>query len=50
MLRIQAQQFFMAFVNTDCEQIAVENPVGVMNTVYRSPDQIIHPYYFGDRN
>ena len=28
--------------------LAVENPVGVMNTVYRSPDQIIHPYYFGD--
>lgn len=48
MLRIQAQQFFMAFVNADCEQIAIENPVGVMNSVYRSPDQIIHPYYFGD--
>ena len=46
MLRIQAQQFFMAFVNADCEQIAIENPVGVMNSVYRSPDQIIHPYYF----
>lgn len=31
-----------------CEHIAIENPVGYMNSVYRKPDQIIHPYYFGD--
>ena len=28
--------------------IAVENPVGFMNTAYRKPDQIIHPYMFAD--
>ncbi len=44
--RIEAMQFFMNIVNADCEHIAVENPVGVMNTAYRKPDQIIHPYYF----
>ena len=38
----------MAFVHADCEHIAVENPLGWMNTHYRPPDQIIHPYYFGD--
>ena len=27
---------------------AIENPVGIMSTEFRKPDQIIHPYYFGD--
>lgn len=44
--RIDAMDFFMRFVNADCERIAIENPVGVMNTCYRKPDQIIHPYMF----
>lgn len=38
----------MEFINAPCEHIAVENPVGVMSTVYRKADQIIQPYYFGD--
>lgn len=44
--RIQAQEFFMKFANVDCDKVAIENPVGVMNTVYRKPDQIIEPYQF----
>lgn len=44
--RIEAMQFFMNFVNADCERIAIENPVCVMNTCYRKPDQILEPYYF----
>lgn len=46
--RIQAQEFFMKFANADCEKVAIENPVGVMNTVYRKPDQIIEPYQFAE--
>ncbi len=46
--RLAASDFFMKFVNAPCEHIAIENPVGYMNTCYRKPDQIIHPYYFGD--
>lgn len=46
--RYRAIVFFMHFVLADCEKIAVENPVGVMNTAYRKPDCIVHPYYFGD--
>lgn len=46
--RLAAAEFFMKFVNAPCEHIAIENPVGYMNSVYRRPDQIIHPYYFGD--
>lgn len=44
--RIDAMRFFMEIVHADCDRIAIENPVGVMNTAYRKPDQIIHPYYF----
>ena len=46
--RIESMEFFMKFVNADCEHIAIENPVGVMNTCYRKPDMIIHPYMFAE--
>lgn len=39
--------FFMQFARLKCFY-AIENPVGVMSTEYRKPDQIVHPYYFGD--
>ena len=47
-LRDEAAKFFMAFANADCDRIAIENPVGVMSTRWRKPDQIIQPYWFGD--
>ena len=46
--RIEAMQFFMNIANADCDRIAIENPVGVMNTAYRKPDQIIEPYFFAE--
>ena len=46
--RIDAEKFFLEFANAECERIAIENPVGIMSTVYRKPDQIIQPYMFGD--
>ena len=46
--RIEAMQFFMNIANADCDKIAIENPVGVMNTAYRKPDQIIEPYFFAE--
>ena len=39
--------FFMQFVNAECDRIAIENPVGIMSSYYRKPDQIIQPYMFG---
>lgn len=48
MERIKWMMFFMAFVNANCEHIAIENPQGVMNTVYRKPDQTIEPYMFAE--
>lgn len=46
--REEAVKFFMHFVNAKCEKIAIENPIGYMNTYYRKPDQIIQPWQFGD--
>lgn len=46
--RESAILFFMQFVNADCERIAIENPIGIMSTRYRKPDQIIQPYEFGE--
>lgn len=46
--REDAIKFFMMFANTDCDKIAIENPVGIMSTIWRKPDQIINPYEFGD--
>lgn len=47
-LREEAKKFFMAFANADCDHIAIENPIGIMSTSWRKPDQIVQPYYFGD--
>lgn len=47
--RYKAIVFFMQFALADCEKIAIENPVGIMSTAYRKPNQIIQPYMFGDK-
>ena len=46
--RAKAAVFFMQFALADCNYIAVENPVGFMNSAYRKADQIIHPYFFAE--
>lgn len=43
-----AIEFFMAIANANAPYIAIENPVGLMSTRWRKPDQTIHPTYFGD--
>lgn len=46
--RNDAIKFFMRIANADCDRIAIENPVGIMSTQWRKPDQIIQPYQYGD--
>lgn len=43
----QGIDFFMEFTKADCDKIAIENPIGIMSTHYRKPDQIIQPWMFG---
>lgn len=45
--RREAVEFFMEIAGAACDHIAIENPVGYMNTYYRKPDQIIQPWQFG---
>lgn len=47
-LMYEAAEFFMKFINADCERIAVENPQGYMSRLYRKPDQTVHPYQFAE--
>lgn len=40
--------FFLAFSALDhVPKVAIENPVGIMSSVFRKPDQIIQPWMFG---
>jgi site-specific DNA-cytosine methylase len=42
-----AIDFFMALASAPIERIAIENPVSIMSTRWRKPDQIIQPWQFG---
>ena len=44
--QVEAIEFFMKFVNADCDKIAIENPSGIMSTKYRKPDCTYNPYDF----
>lgn len=44
--REEGVEFFMKFVNADCDKIAIENPIGIMSTKYKQPSQIYNPYDF----
>ena len=45
--REKAVKFFMRLVGADIPKIAIENPIGVMSTRYRKPDQVLQPWMFG---
>jgi hypothetical protein len=42
-----AIDFFMRLANAPVKMIAIENPVCIMSSVWRKPDQIIQPWQFG---
>ncbi len=46
-LKDEAAEFFMELINAPIEKIAVENPVCIMSTRYKKPNQIINPFQFG---
>jgi len=43
----QGINFFMKFTKKDNLKWAIENPIGIMSTIYKKPDQIIQPWMFG---
>lgn len=46
--RAQAKADFMRIVSASIAKKCIENPIGIMSTFYRKPDQIIQPYQFGE--
>lgn len=46
---VDALKFVYKLLQSDIKHICLENPVGVISSFIRKPDQIIHPYYFGDK-
>ena len=47
--RKKALAFVRKLMLAPIEKIAIENPVGVISTQIRKPDQIVQPYHFGDK-
>jgi len=43
----EAIRFFMKLVKADIHKICIENPISIMSTIYRKPDQYIQPWMFG---
>lgn len=39
--------FFMMLINANIPKIAVENPIGIMSSLYQKPNQIIQPWQYG---
>ena len=44
----KALDFVKKLMDAPIDNIAIENPVSVISTKIRKPDQIVQPYYFGD--
>jgi hypothetical protein len=43
-----AIKFVRRIYNAGITHVAIENPAGILSTIWRKPDQIIHPFQFGD--
>ena len=43
----QAVEFFIKLYQAPVDKLAVENPISVISTKFRKPDQIIQPWWFG---
>lgn len=45
----QGINFFMKLINAPIDKIAVENPIGIMSSIYRKPSQILQPWQYGHK-
>ena len=44
---LQAKEFFMRFMNADCDKICIENPTPLKIVGLPKESQVIQPYQFG---
>ena len=45
----EALDFVRDLMTAPIKHIAIENPISVISSQIRKPDQIVHPYMFGDK-
>jgi len=45
--QLSALRFVRFLLNAPIAKIALENPISIISTVFRKPDQIIQPWQFG---
>lgn len=45
----EALDFVQRLMDAPIDKIAIENPISVISSNIRKPDQIVHPYMFGDK-
>jgi len=45
----EALDFVQQLMDAPIKHIAIENPISVISSHIRKPDQIVHPYMFGDK-
>jgi hypothetical protein len=45
--REEAIEFFMKLYNCKIPKVAIENPIGVMSSRFRKPNQVLQPWMFG---
>ena len=43
-----AVNFFVALAESPIDKIAIENPIGIISSRFRKPDQVVQPFMFGD--
>jgi hypothetical protein len=44
----ESLDFVRTLMLADIPKIAIENPVGMLSSLIRKPDQIVEPFWFGD--
>lgn len=44
----EAVEFFLAIARLKIPRMAIENPVCIMSSIWRKPDQVVQPFQFGD--
>lgn len=47
-MRDNAIEFVDKLYNSGIPMISIENPIGYLNTMWRSPSQVVYPWFFGD--
>lgn len=46
---LESVEFVKRLYDSNINRVAIENPIGLLSSYWRKPDQTIHPYMFGDK-